>query len=131
MKTETLKVTQRCCEWMAVLGMANMLVSNSFQLAKVYDEREMITFGMALTQLEKSTPEKYCNVSFAVVFTDEHLELLLRLVDWFDDYFLSHQEILLRIDEEGYLKKYAQVGLVKRNLLSYEEIPNPANEGAV
>lgn len=130
-KHTQIEVTQRCCEWMALVNMANALVSSMNEQDKIYDAMDIIAFGGALIRIEEQVPAEgvLCGTSATVVFGENHIVVLVMLVDWFDDFMLGMAPRLEAYNAEAFAHKYAQVGLVKRNLKQYAKVLQNSNDG--
>lgn len=114
-------VTQRCCEWMALIGMCNMLVSSPADMIEVLSKDDAIVFGASLVQIERGMPAEglICNSTACVLFEEGQVSVLAKVVDWYDGYLLSMSERLMKYNEQAFAAKFQQTGLIKRNLKLY------------
>lgn len=114
-----ISVTQRCCEWMALSNMISTYSKLSLVgMSQILAEEEVPVLGAAVDNYVDSMPEGIiCKSSACVLFSEAEVSVLVKVVDWFDDYMLSMSGPLELIAPVQFLEKDAQIGLVKRNLL--------------
>lgn len=114
-------VTQRCCEWMALIN-----IVRSFAMLPIAAMMEIVTLGEledldnATTKMRNSWPNgPACNTSYCVLLSENEVAVLAKLVSGFDDVLMAQSEELLRRAPEAFASKYEQIGLIKRNLKLY------------
>ena len=118
-------VTQRCCEWMALVKMTEMLVACPFEMTKLLDAVEAGSLEGALTNIYNEMPEGLiCNTSACVLFSMRQVEVLAKVVGWFDDQLMHYSEKLMKQDLTTFGTKWEQTGLIKRNLTLYAKVTN-------
>lgn len=132
METKKIAVTQRNCEWMGLVGMCNMLVSSPADMVEVLTSEDAIVFGASLVRIEREIPMygMICNSTARVLFEEAHIDVLAKVVDWFDGYLLSMSERLMKHNEQAFAAKFQQTGLIKRNLKLYAKSTSNTDQKA-
>jgi hypothetical protein len=113
------QVNQRCCEWMALANMAEILADKNGFLT-VFEVEDLDGYSSALGKIRDGMPDgPVCGQSAMVVLSEEEIKPLVKLVDWYDDLLLSKSKMLTNLYPEAFTAKYEQMGLIKRNLKLY------------
>lgn len=116
-----LAVTQRCCEWMALMNIVGSFVMlPTAAMMEIVTRGELDDLDTATTKMAESwTNGPACNTSYCVLLSENEVAVLAKLVSGFDDVLMAHSEELLRKAPEAFAWKYEQMGLLKRNLKLY------------
>lgn len=115
-----INVIQDYTEWLALREITATFYSLSIPKAyKIISEKETSDFNTAQLRI-RFTPLIYMlGSTSSVLFSKTELNLLVRLIEWYDNLLLAQSERL----ELGYpdflTSMYYKVGLVKRNLLRH------------
>lgn len=127
MANEMIEVTQRGCEWMALVEMAKVLSLSPRHTYHVLNKNEKKTARNALDKVACGMPDAMrCTDSASVLFEAHEVSVLVRIVEWFDALLLANADELESYGSYLFAKKYQQVGLVNRNLKMYAKTyPNP------
>lgn len=123
MKDNKIKVSQRCCEWLATLEIFEMycslppLVMTELIPNEQYDAlRDAIN-----TILDGIETHLVCFATTSVLFTQPQVDVLAKLMDVFDDAMMG---ILVKgqaNNPEKHIQLLHRIGLIKRNLRRNEQ----------
>lgn len=117
MTTTTKQITQRPSEWVATYDMLLELSCHPLQRAQHFSESEqrqlLIIFEDIIFQFPQPGNSKE---AITVLLLAKDVDLIVRLILWFKGYLTSLHWLAELLPNE-YLKKYAQVEHIERNLM--------------
>lgn len=121
METPKIAVTQRCCEWMALINIVrSFCVLPVAAMSEIVTRDELEDLDSATTKMRNSWPNgPACNTSYCVLLSEKEVAVLAKLVNGFDDVLMAQSEELLAKAPEAFAAKFEQIGLIKRNLKLY------------
>lgn len=122
--TTTTKITQRRSEWVATYDMLLELSYQPMQRAKHFSESEQRQLIIIFEDIIFQFPQQdYSKDTLSVLLLAKDVDLIVRLIEWFKGYLTSLQWLAEMLPDQ-YLKKYAQVEHIERNLTLYAEEKN-------
>lgn len=108
------KVWQRGEEWGMLYCMAYTIMQHG-DYNMIIDELSHEILGGALERIYRT---KTIGTSY-VVFTPNEMDVLLRIVNWYDDMMVDVAEYADSINPQFFQNAYQMCGKVKRNLVLY------------
>lgn len=118
MEDKKINLTQTCCEWIALLKMAEMLVKCPKEMIAFFmSSSEAVVFGTAIGRIDAALMAGSATWpgSLAVLLEETEHDLLVRLADWFEELLIEHSDYLTQKDLDTFKKHWGQIATIKRN----------------
>ncbi|WP_028521996.1 hypothetical protein [Runella limosa] len=108
------KVWQRGDEWGMLYCMAYTIMQHS-DYNHVVDTQSHQVLGDALERIYRT---KTIGSTY-IIFSQAEMDVLLRIVNWYDDMMVEVAEVASKINPQFFESAYMMCGKVKRNLVLY------------